>query len=83
MGLLENQTMPSLRDVLVAHDCVLCTFSNRSPQSWASRVVQTGHNDMYNLDEGLVVSCMGLFLRKNSVGLFYCLNTLGQHLSSL
>ncbi len=28
MGLLEYQVMPSLRDV--AHDGVLCTFSNRS-----------------------------------------------------
>ncbi len=66
MGLLENQTMPSLRDVLVAHDGVLCTFSNRSPQSGPSAVVQPGPNDMYNLDEGLVGSCMGLFLRKTA-----------------
>ncbi len=28
MGLLKNQTVPSLRGV--AHDGVLCTFSNRS-----------------------------------------------------
>jgi hypothetical protein len=28
MALLEYQAMPSFRDV--AHDCVLCTFSNRS-----------------------------------------------------
>jgi len=39
MGLLEYQTMPSLRDV--AHDRVLCTFSNRSaPDRGASGVVR-------------------------------------------
>jgi hypothetical protein len=37
MGLLEYQAMPSFRDV--AHDGVLCTFSNRSG---ASCVVRQG-----------------------------------------
>jgi hypothetical protein len=38
MGLLEYQAMPSLRDV--AHDGVLCTFSNT--ETGASGVVRQG-----------------------------------------
>ncbi len=43
MGLLEYQTMPSLRDV--AHDGVLCTFSNRSAPD---RGKWCGPSIMYN-----------------------------------
>jgi hypothetical protein len=41
-GLLEYQAMPSLRDV--AHDGVLCTFSNTAdqPQTGASGAVRKG-----------------------------------------
>jgi hypothetical protein len=40
MGLLEYKAMPSLRDV--AHDGVLCTFSNIQPQTGASGVIRQG-----------------------------------------
>jgi hypothetical protein len=40
MGLLEYRAMPSLRDI--AHDGVLCTFSNRSVPTGACGVVRQG-----------------------------------------
>jgi hypothetical protein len=54
MALLEYQNMPSLRDV--AHDGVLCTFSNRAAPGWGNWCGPSGqaawtvhHVQNYNL----------------------------------
>ncbi len=65
MGLLEYQTMPSLRDI--AHGGVLCTFSNRSaPWTGPSGVVRRHVQNHALLDHYLLAARRAAVLDQHS-----------------